>query len=484
MGKEQGNKVLKSGIWYTISSVAIRAVALITTPIYTSLLSPDDYGVANIFNSWIDLINVITCLCIVYSIGRAKIDFKDKFDEYMSALQGLSSTFAFVVLIFAILFREQLSAAMKYEVPLVIVLFVYLVISPSVEYMLQKYKYEYQYKNNIIVSLVSCVGTVFFSIVLIFVFKEQRYIGKIIGSLLTSFLMGIWFYIKILKKGGVFYHKEYWIYALKFGIPMIPHALALQFLAQIDRIMILDICSEEAAGLYAFGYSFATLLAIFTNAIGQAWLPWFNEQLDAGNKEKIREVQKKLVLLGVFLSIGFIAVAPEALMVLAPNNRAYWVAKYVVPPVALGTLAQYFYTNYVNVELFYKRTPLIAVSSVMTAGVNYVLNLLAIKQFGYIAAAYTTLISYIFLMVFHYIATRYVMKKKIYANMYMFVAMITAFMISLVELLFYAEGIRMIICRYLVTLLILGIFAFMKRRDIMLLLDFVKKKYFGNRSKK
>ena len=53
--------VLKSGIWYTISSVAIRAVAIITSPIYTAMLTTADYGIANTFNSWIEIFNIFTC---------------------------------------------------------------------------------------------------------------------------------------------------------------------------------------------------------------------------------------------------------------------------------------------------------------------------------------------------------------------------------------------------------------------------------------
>jgi len=381
MRKEKGNKVIKSGIWYMISSISIRAIAIVTTPIYTSMLTTADYGRANTFNSWIDIFNILTCLCIVYSIGRAKIDFGDKFDEYMSALQGLSSSFAFCVLLAATIFREQLSAMIQYEVPLVIVLFVYLMISPSVEYMQQKCRYEYKYRENIAISIISCLGTVLFSVALMLLFNEKRYFGKILGTLLPTFMMGVWFYIRILRNGRVFYKKEYWVYSLKMGLPMIPHALALTVLAQIDRIMIKDICGDADNGLYTFGYSFATLLAIFTNAIGQAWLPWFNEQLHEENKQQIRQIQKKLVLLGAFLTIGFITVAPEALMILSPNSPDYWQAKWVLPPVALGTLAQYYYTNYVNVELFYKKTPMIAVSSILAAIVNYVLNLIFIPRY-------------------------------------------------------------------------------------------------------
>jgi len=470
-------KVVKSGIWYTISSVAIRAVAIITTPIYTSLLTKADYGVANTFNSWIDVFNIITCLCLVYSIARAKLDYPDKFDEYMSALQGLSSSFAFLVLIAVFFLRDYVSAWIKYEVPLVIVLFVYLCIYPSVEYMLQKCRYEYKYRENIAISLITCIATIVFSVSLIFLFNEKRYVGKILGTILPTFLMGLCFYINILKKGRKFYVKEYWIYALKFGLPMIPHAFALVILAQIDRIMIRDICGDADVGLYTFGYGFAVLLSIFTNAIGQAWLPWFNEQLFEGNKDKIKSVQKKLVLLGIFLTLGFITIAPEALVILSPNAKEYWVAKWVVPPVALGTLAQYFYTNYVNLELFHKKTPIIAASSIAAAVVNFGLNYLAIPRYGYISASYTTLLSYIFLMIFHYAATRFVLKEKVYSDAFMFIGCGISLILGLTEMMLYRDGIKFTVARYLVALVVLSVFAIIRKNDIITLYNYVKTRF-------
>ena len=469
---ESTGKVLKSGIWYTISSIAIRAVSIITSPIYTKMLSTSDYGIANTFNSWIEIFNIFTCLCVVYSIGRAKLDFGEKFDEYLSCLQGLSSSFAALVLVVAFIFRNRISEVIGYEVPLVIVLFAYLVISPSVEYTLQKCRYEYRYKENIVISLITCLGTVAMSILLMLLFNDKRYFGKIIGAIITTFMLGVFFYIRILKNGKKFFNAEYWKYALKFGLPMIPHALALVILAQIDRIMIKDMISDSAAGLYAFGYMFATLLMIFTNAIGQAWLPWFNEQLFAGNKESISFYQKKLVLLGCFLTIGFVTVAPEALMLLSFKSPDYWVAKWVVPPVALGALAQYFYTNYVNVELFHKKTPIIAASSIIAAVVNFALNSIFIPKFGYIAAAYTTFASYVFLMFFHYFATRYVIKEHVYSDAYMFVALLIVTGICLVITLLYDN----IILRYGFMVLVLGIFAIIKRHDIMLLFDYIKER--------
>ena len=483
MSKDQGNKVLKSGIWYTIASVSIRAVAIITTPIYTSMLTTSDYGRANTFNSWIDLFNIVTCLCVVYSIGRAKLDFKDKFDEYMSSLQGLSSSFAFIVLLFAILFREQLSAWMGYEVPLVVGLFAYLCISPSVEYMMQKCRYEYKYKENIIISIITCVGQVGLSIGLMLLFNDQRYLGKILGVILPTFIMGLVFYINFFRQGKVFYNREYWTYALKIGLPMIPHGLALILLGQMDRIMIKDICSDSDAGLYTFGYSFSSLLMIFTNAVGQAWLPWFNETLYAGGRESIKNVQKKLVWLGCFLSFVFIVAAPEALMILSFSASEYWVAKAVVPPIVLGTLAQYFYTNYVNVEIYCKKTTIIAAGSCIAAGANYILNAIFIPGYGYVAGAYTTLASYFILMVLHYIMVRFVLKEKVYDDKYMFVALLIMFALGLgFKQLYYGEVITAVV-RYALALVIVGVFAIIKRRDIITLLNYVKNHFLPGRKK-
>lgn len=470
------NKVLKSGVWYTISSIAIRAVAIVTTPIYTSMLTTGDYGIANTYNSWIDIFNIVTCLCVVYSIGRAKIDYADKFDEYMSALQGLSSSFAFLVLIGVCVFRDYVSRLIQYEVPLVIMLFTYLVIFPSVEYMLQKCRYEYKYKENILISFITCVGSVFFSVLFMLLFSEKRYFGKIAGSIITPFLLGLFFYINILRKGKCFYKKEYWKYALKFGIPMIPHAFALVVLAQVDRIMIKDICGDSDVGLYTFGYSFATLLSIFTNAIGQAWLPWFNEQLHSGNKEAIKNIQKKLILLGVFLTLAFITVAPDAIKILSPHAKDYWEAKWVIAPVALGTLMQYFYTNYVNVELFHKKTPIIAISSIAAAFVNYGLNALVIPRYGYISAAYTTLLSYIFLMLFHYIATRFVIGEKVYDDFYMFAVAFISVILGLLLMQLYKSGLQFAIIRYAVFMAAFVIAVIINKKDMESLLIYIRKR--------
>ena len=45
---------------------------------------------------------------------------------------------------------------------------------------------------------------------------------------------------------------------------------------------------------------------------------------------------------------------------------------------------------------------------------NVVLNYICIKSFGYVAAAYTTLVSFILLAAFHYFVSRHLEKEKVF----------------------------------------------------------------------
>ncbi len=135
---------------------------------------------------------------------------------------------------------------------------------------------------------------------------------------------------------------------------------------------------------------------------------------------------------------------------------------WVVAPVALGTLCQYFYTNYVNTEIFYRKTALVGVNSCMAAIVNFVLNYIFIAKYGYIAAAYTTLAGYFILMILHYVTTVHVMKKKIFQDRLYFGMLIMTVAAGTVIGALYGD----IAIRYAVSAAVATLLAFIWRRDI------------------
>lgn len=43
------SKALRAGLWYTVSSITLKAISIFTAPIFTRLLTPEDYGKFNVF---------------------------------------------------------------------------------------------------------------------------------------------------------------------------------------------------------------------------------------------------------------------------------------------------------------------------------------------------------------------------------------------------------------------------------------------------
>ncbi|MCR5485921.1 MAG: oligosaccharide flippase family protein [Lachnospiraceae bacterium] len=468
---DNSEKAVRSGIWYVISNVMLRAVGIITAPVYSMLLSTSEAGYANGFNNYVSLFTVVTCLCLIYSVGRAKIDYPDEFDGYMSAIQTLSSLFGLIVLGLVMLFMPK-EGMLTYDRFVIFLLFAYLVIYPSIDYMQYKYRFEYRYRENIAISVIITVSTVILSVALILNMPETKGLAKILGTVIPSALVGLWCYANILRKGRILFRKEYWSYALKIGLPMIPHGLAMIALARIDTSMIQNICTNAEVGLYTSGYTIGTLLMFITNAIGQAWLPWFNERLSEGDREAIREKNMLLMKGGCFLTLAFIAAAPEAVKLLYPN-KTYWDCMWVVPPVALGTLCQYFYTNYVNQELFEKKTALIAGNSIVAALANLGLNAIFIPRYGYIVAAYTTLAGYLLLMLLHYLSTRLILKQSLYQNGKYFLMVLLTILAGLAFTLAYNR----FLIRLGMGLLVLGFLVFLWKHDIMKLVFWLKNRH-------
>ncbi|XME02524.1 lipopolysaccharide biosynthesis protein [Lachnospiraceae bacterium C1.1] len=462
-----GKKAVKSGFWYVISNVLIRAVGILTAPIYTRLLTTAETGYANNFNNYVSILSVIAGLCLIYSVGRAKLDFADHFDEYLSSIQSLSGAFGILVMAAVFIFCPA-EGMLQFERTVVLILFAYLALYPSIDYMQYKYRFEYRYKENIAISVIITVSTVILTLIMLFAMPDNRGFAKILGTVIPGGLAALWCYINIIRKGKTFYNKEYWLYALRISLPMIPHGLAMLLLARIDTSMIANICNYSDVGLYTSGYTIGSLLMFVTNAVGNAWLPWFNERLYENDYKSIRDKNRYMMAAGCAITLVFIAAAPEAVKILyAP---AYHEAMYVVPPVALGTLCQYFYTNYVNVELFYKKTSLIAVNSCIAAVADIGLNAYFIPRYGYIAAAYTTLAGYFILMILHFLSTRFILKIKLYSDFLYFILLLATSAAGIGCLMLYDHW----IIRYAAGLIILGILAYWQNDVIMAMVFKIK----------
>lgn len=467
----KNRKVIKAATWYTISNMLLRAVSLITAPIFTRMLSTADYGIASNFTTWTSIIYCVTGLGLSTGIIRGKIEFKEDFKKYLSAVQTMGFLFALVILIISIPLLDVLSEFMVIDKLLIVAMLIYLLFYPSVGYAQINYRFEYRYRENILISILNTVGTVFCSIGLILMWTQQRYIGRILGTIIPMFVMGIIFFIKISIEGHCFIDLKYWMYALKISLPMIPHGLAMIVLGQIDRAMIMKICGESEAGIYSFGYSYGILLSMVTNAVNDAIQPMIYGQLEKKDDTAVNRLVVQMITLSIVLAKAVMVVGPEALRILGPVE--YFDARWTICPVVIGTLFQFVYQNFSLVEVYYKKTITMAIGSILAAIINISLNMIFITKYGYLAAAYTTLASYAFLMIFHYVGAWKVAGRKIFQIRIVLSTTVLSLAIGLGFNCLYGQPIWL---RYIVGVITFGLGIFYMRRFIIQLLKSMLKR--------
>lgn len=471
MNKEKpiglNKNALKSGSTYMFSNILIKSSAIITAPIFTRLLSTSDYGIASNFAAWLNIGSVVLGLGLTYSIGNAYMDFPNKLNKYLASIQTLGSIVSVSFLLLAIFFRTQLAEIMELNEDLVVLMFVYILIFPSFVFAQENFKFTLEYKQNVFISIFNTLGSILFCFLFIYIFSNQRYYGRIVGLIFPVFIMGSFFFIKIIRNGWSKQIYKYWKYALKISLPMIPHALAMVVLSQLDRIMIINLCGSSDAGLYSFGLTYASLALIFSNAVMQAYIPWLYVSYQGEDFKAIKNSNNIICLIMCVLTFGIITVAPELLKLL--GSKDFWDAKLVVMPLAIGSLFQYVYNTYSSLELYHKKTIIIAIGTVLAGLLNYVLNILFIPKFGYVAAGYTTLFSYLALALFHMFACNKICKKQVYDDKYVWTVTIFTTILSFFIIYLY----NYFIARYLVMFSILLIVVFLQKSKFKEVYDLV-----------
>ena len=435
------NVALKAGVWYVVYSVIVRAIAVITTPIFTRLLSTAEYGTVSTFTSWYSLLLTFYTMNLTYSIGRAKLDFENKLDEYIGAMQTLSGLVSFVISLGIILFINPLSSFFELSRNATLMLAIYLFFTPSISFYQNGFRYRYKYKQNIAIAWYTAVATVVLSLVFIFTHDSNRAEWRMLGIMLPTVLLSLAFWAISIKNRNLNTNKRYWKYGISLSAPLIIHTLSINILSQSDRVFISKLCGSEDTALYSLVYSYSLLISIFMNAISDGWLPWFHDNLYVGNKELINKNSRDLVIFGCYIALACISIAPEAVMIL--GGREYMQALPCVLPIVLGILCQYIYTHYVNIEMHLKKTKYVSGGTIFATILNLVLNAIFIPIFGYVAAAYTTFVSYFVLLIVHYFITNNILRMKLYKDVFMFGSMIVTTIIgTIVTITFNFSAVR------------------------------------------
>lgn len=405
----------RAAVVFVFASFLLRGLSFLTTPIFTRLVDQDQYGVIVTYNNWAAIIEVFAVLGMtsagVFNIGLN--DYREDQDRYISSVLVLCTLADIISFALLFAFKRLFPEVLTLPDSLLVLMGLHFILYPAQVFWITRERYAYRYRAAALVSVLCTVlSTVAAILAVIYVPGENKGEIRLWSGELVVLAFSLPIYIMLLVRGKCFADIDRWKKILAYALPLLPHYLAQHVMNNSDRIMVNNLVSESAAAIYSLAVTVSMVMTVIWSAVNGSLVPYCYEKMNTGKTEDIRRISVPLVLFYGILCFGVTLITPELFLFLAPAN--YHEGIYAVPPVAAVAFLSALYNLLANVEFYHKKTRWIAISTVVAAIVNVVLNAVFIPKIGFVAAAYTTLVSYLVLLLMHWRGYRKCAAEPIY----------------------------------------------------------------------
>lgn len=454
---KSASPAVKASMALLFANMMLKGISLISGPIFTRIMTADQYGIVSTFQSWQSMLAVIVTLNLSQGVfNNGMLDFKENRDQFEYSLMVISAGCACVFLVVFEFFKEPLLNLFEMPSAMVYIMGLYFLFVPAYQFWSGRQRFEYRYKALSIITI--CIG--FFSLVfgvllVLNVPSEQSALARVAAMEGVNIAVGVFFAIAIAVKAKCRLRIDYCKYALKFNIPLIPHYMSMYVLASSDRIMITKMIDTASTAIYSVAYTVASVIQILWTSIEASLSPWIYEHLNIHDEEGVRKTTCRIVAIFAFFCLSCTLFAPEIMRILAPSS--YGAGIFAIPAIAGGVYFTAVYSLYMRIELFYKKTTFATIASTIAAVSNIVLNYIFIKIFGFVAAGYTTMFCYALLAVLHYVNVKNKGYEAALDNKMIFLISIFVIVVSVLITALYSNN----LLRYTIIslILVLGVFS-------------------------
>lgn len=402
--------LLKHSGNYLMATIATKALSFISIPVYTYLLTVEEYGVFNVFMSTAAIASVILTLNSEVAISRYYYDAKN--DEDFKRFVGTSirlSLYVFCTLsLLLILLSKPVSRFLGFDVLLTLAIIPVSLYTVMNSVFVQIYQPLLQSKKIAIVSSVQAYLSFALSVVAILLLRENKYYGQVIGTIVAMVFIANYSIRQIKTYYKQCFEKKYIKYIINYSLPNLPYALSSLIITQFGKLIIGQQQGFESAGLYSFASNIAALMLVVIFVAHSAWNPYYFTYMNNKDYKSLDNdydlIWRVTLICAIFLSffgyeVGFVLGRPE-----------YAHQLYLVPILTIGyCFYQWSYVFMRNVG--YEKKMIWNAVTVISSGVtNIVLNSILINKYNELGVAISFSFSYFVMLVIGWIINRTVLK--------------------------------------------------------------------------
>ena len=398
---------------YGIGGLVSRFLAVLMLPLYTSYVSPGDYGRIEILMAAMAV--AVTLLRGGANYGFIRFYFLEKDPEYRRRLVRTvfwaQMAYSTVGLVLCILLAHEIAGwfGVTRNGPhlqgsgtnLVIATGVLLWANVNYAQMTNLFRAEQRSVAFSIATLANIAITVPLTVILVVVYKEGP-LGIIVGNLSGTLVLYVLLLAYRREQLGLQFDHRLLRALNRFGLPLMGAALALWVTNFGDRLMLSKLVHTanrlDEVGQYSLANKVSGAMVLLFTAFQVAW-PAFAYSIE-DEKEAKRAysfVLTYLMFIAAWVAIALSLFAPWIVHGLA-QKHGYWPADSAIPALAYSSV---FYAGFTVVTIATgrtRRTQFNWVAATLAAVLNFGLNLWLIPAYGMLGAAYATLAAYALLM--------------------------------------------------------------------------------------
>lgn len=400
-------EILAHGKNYLIANLATKALSFISIPVYTRLLTTEDFGIVNVFLGVAGILSSLLTLCTDQSVSRYYFDKKsdDDFKGFVgtsSILSGLIFCLNSLILVISLDGVASVIGLSRNLTLLLIPVSFFNILGLTFE---QIYTVLKQSRKIAMSSLIRAYVSFGLAVVLILIMTDHKYLGQIGGLLAAGVLMSFIWINGIRKYFITTFNKKHIHYILKFSVPLIPYALSGIIIEQFSKISLAKEVNLSQAGFYSLALTISGIVSIITAVTHQAWAPYYFQYMNAkdfdSHDSDIIRIFNITILSGIFVSFFGLEIGNFL------ANKAFISSLYLIPYFVYGYIFHQLAYVYMRNFSFVYKTYYSSIVVIASGLFNVLLNLLLIPKFGQLGAACAFSISYFTMCFFSLLINKY-----------------------------------------------------------------------------
>lgn len=407
-------ELVKNTAVLAVGKIGTQCISFFLLPLYTSVLETSEYGTFDLMITYGTLLLPLVNWQFDQGIFRFMLDCRDD-REKQSVLFSTVSAASFVQCTVCVLLLLGVKAVFRLNN--LGFLTGYVILHVFTALLLQFVRGLGNNKLYAVSSFISATSAIGLNVIILTVFQAGLP-GLLLATLLSQIITIVYLCGQVRPWNYFSFHKvdrEVFKSVWEYSVPLIPNNLAWWVVNVSDRTIISYVLGITFNGIYTVANKFSNVFIQFYNIFNLSWTETVSLHFEDRDRDQFFS-DTITILYKLFSCICFMIVAciPFAFPVLVHDRYADAYAQIIVLMYAM--LMRIFVGLYSCVYIATKDSRKVAETSMISAGMNLLVNLALISNIGLYAASISTLISFGSMAFLRYMDVNRKIRMRIHRN--------------------------------------------------------------------